>query len=361
MVPGTDPEKCAFAPSTLIDNALVDDNPSTDLLTEDDFLNFFKAMPSIKHLELTTGWGPLLTENVMAYLMFRPGLEKLSMGAGSLLRYSTVRQALSENPDLVIFPHMRSLHVTAEDRALRLLLPLLKSLQSVEIDVDDCLFPVDIARYVSSCTRLEEIFYYWERGALNGASLVYLAPHCPMLRRVDFSPNLGYINDISDEMIEKLASKLVHLEALKLPPIGGRITSKSLASLARHCPRLRELTMPTDVEIIELDNEPEQLHFPSLQSLSLRRITARPLESKEDLAILQERIIQLLDKRFPSLTRFSFGPRPLHDWDSDPLTAKVREHLKQRSLPFSIQPLVYKKLTARLIESVPGSRYNPFS
>lgn len=160
-------EKCAFVPSTLIDNALVDDNPSTDLLTEDDFLNFFKAMPSIKHLELTTGWGPLLTENVMAYLMFRPGLEKFSMGAGSLLRYSTVRQALSENPDLVIFPHMRSLHVTAEDRALRLLLPLLRSLQSVEIDVDDCLFPVDIARYVSSCTRLEEIFYYWERGALK--------------------------------------------------------------------------------------------------------------------------------------------------------------------------------------------------
>lgn len=353
----------------LLDNRLVDDDPSTTLLTEDDFLNFLKAMQSIKHLELIIGWDPLLTEKVMTYLMFRPGLEKLGTGHGVRWRYSTVRRALSENPDLVPFPHLRSLQVTAEDKALRLILglPLLKNtLQRIDIAVVDCQSsPVDTPRFASSCTRLEEVIFSWEHGDLSGTSLVELAAHCPMLRRVQFESENGSIVDLSDEKIEKLASKLGHLEVLSLPAIGGTITSRSLASLARHCPRLKDLTMPADVEILQLlDEEPEQeVHFPSLQRLDLENIftVLHPVESKEDLAVFQERIIRLLDERFPSLMDFAFNPTPPHGHGSDPLIATVREHLAQRSLPFSMPFMVGKELTARLIESEPGSRYNPLS
>ncbi|KAL1962714.1 hypothetical protein VTN77DRAFT_9258 [Rasamsonia byssochlamydoides] len=255
----------------LLDNRLVNDNPSTTLLTEEDFLNFLQAMPSIKHLELIWGWAPLLSENVMGYLIFRPGLEKLYLGPESQLRESTVRKALATNPDLVPFPHLRSLDVNAEDRAWRLILPRLKSLQSLAISVVDCQSPAEMLRCASSCTRLEDIFFTWKQDrTLTGESLVHLASHCPMLRRVQIEPDDGCVIDISDERVEVLASKLVHLEVLSLLfIIDGGITSKALASLARHCPHLKDLTLTANLEVIELDNEePEQVHFPSLQSLA---------------------------------------------------------------------------------------------
>lgn len=323
-------------------------------------------MPSLKHLELIIGWEPLLTEKVMTYLMFRPGLEKLGTDHGVLWRYSTVRRALSENPDLVTFSHLRSLQVTAEEKALRLLLPLLKdTLQRINIAVVDCQSsPVDTPRFASSCTRLEEVIFSWEHGELSGVSLVDLASHCPLLRRVQFESDNGSIVDISDEKMEILASKMSHLEVLSLPAIGGTITSRSLVSLARHCPRLQDLTIPADVEILQLDEEEEgEVHFPSLQRLDLENIftTVRPpveSKSKEDIA---KRIIHLLDGRFPSLTSFAFNPTPPHGHGSDPLISTVRKHLARRSLPFSMPFMVSNELTARLIESAPGSRHNPLS
>ncbi|KAL2010205.1 hypothetical protein VTN00DRAFT_6012 [Thermoascus crustaceus] len=353
--------------SFLLSNRLLTENPLTTLLTEDDFLNFLKAMPSIKHLDLSVGWDTLLTENMMIYLMFRPGLEMLSLGRGSLLRYSTVREAMGKNPDRVPFPHLRALDVTAEDEALRLFLPLLKNLQAVDIAVVDCKFLADLPHYASSCTQLEEIDICWYgQGEFTGKSLLDLASHCPMLRRVQMEYGPSRIIDISDETVEMLAAKLVHLEVLTLPFDfdSGEISSKSLASLARHCPRLQELTMLADIEFIQLDHEPEQLHFPSLWRLSLGRIKAvrhpAELEEEKNMAAFPDRIIQLLDKRFPSLTEFNFTPIFTHDDHADPYIVKIRQHFLQRSRPFSMPWRVSSKLKERLIESVPGSRYNPF-
>lgn len=312
------------------------------------------------------GWDTLLTENVMMYLMFRPGLEVLCLGRGSPLRYSTVRKALSENPDRIPFPHLRALDVTAEDEALRLLLPLLKNLQTADIAVVDCKFLEDLPRYASPCTQLEEIDIFWYgQCAFTGKSLLDLVSHCPMLRIVEMDYGSSRIIDISDETIEILASKLVHMEALSLPfDFGsGEISSKSLASFARHCPRLQQLTMLADIEIIQLENEPEQLHFPSLWQLSLGRIKAvrHPSElEEENFATFPDRIIQLLDRRFSSLTELNFRPIFIHDDRADPYTAKIRQHVLQRSRPFSMPRRVRSKLRERLIESAPGSRYNPF-
>jgi hypothetical protein len=342
----------------LLDNRN-DSYQSADLIIEEDLINFLEGMPSIKHLELMIGWEPALTEKVIIYLMFRSGLEMLRIQ--SALHCSTLQEALSTNLDLDFFPHLRSLELAAEDRAWRLTLPMLKRLQHADMTVIDCHSPVDLLHSMSSCSRLEELSFSWDHGALTGASLLDLASHCPILRSINFESDDGHLIEISDDVIETLASRLPHLEELIFPSlVGVRLSSKSLASFSRYCPRLSCLDMPVDLEFIELDSGPEQLHFPLLEILDLGLITARHMALEEDYAAWGERIIRLLNKRFPCLISLHFRPTPPYDYASDPLIRRVGKLLLQRpNTPFP-RCNVNVNLKSRLIESLPGSRYNPF-
>ncbi|KKA16370.1 Protein kinase-like domain protein [Rasamsonia emersonii CBS 393.64] len=350
----------------LLDNLLALEDPDTPHVTKEDFLNFLQAMPSLKHLELVMGFEPCLTEDVMVYLLLRPGLEKLAIGAETVLTGSVVHKSFDQTniPDEAIFPHLRSLEITAEDRAVRRIMPLLKNLQILTLSILDCESPTETVRCIASCTRLEGITLSWADGEpVTGASLEHLASHCPMLRRVELEPEADATVDLSDEWFEAIASKLVHLEVLSFRVIRGAISARSLASLARHCPRLRQVEMPPELEILELDDEPDSVRFPSLETLCLGPIApgVRRLESPEEVERVHERIIALLDWRFPALTTFSFTPVTPQGQRADPLPRKVHRHLSQRGLWLSWSPTLENELTARLIEPVRGSRFNPLS
>lgn len=346
----------------LLDNRLVDEEGMTESLTAKDFMVFLENMPSISHLELHLGWQPIIDEAVLSNIMLRPNLEKLGLGHSIQLRWEVLARIIDESPQDILFPMLRYLEIAAEKKALQLLLPNLPHLQGVRlVQIDIPLHPGNhILGSLSYCPRLEDIIFDSEHPTLiSPKDLLKLASGCPELRRLELGDNFQCDVGFTDELLETLVSKWKHLAVLSLP-FTVELSIVSLISLARHCPCLYELKIMTDLELTLLADESEKITFPSLDFMQVGQITSSRLETEQDVDLLRSQLIQLLDNRFPALNSFSFNLTVDSDRSSG-LAKAIKRHLgNTRTSNFDSRPLpVDLMLTRRLVEPIPGSRYNP--
>lgn len=167
----------------------------------------------------------------------------------------------------------------------------------------------------------------------------------------------------TDDVIDRLASSWKHLELLRLPH-GLRLSVKSLRSLARHCPHLRDLNLPVWVEFPQLRDEPDSIIFPCIKRLFLEKITSKRLDSHQGVASMLDEVIFVLETRFPAVESFWFGVQ--YDQFYNRMFAERLRHYfgaSRRDVNHQKEclPLVPDLLAQRLIEPVPGSRFNPLS
>lgn len=72
-----------------------------------------------------------MDEEVIQHCLLRPNMEVLSLPTDTLLSWETAESLHLSNPTCAIFPRIRPLEVTADSKALQLILPGLTHLQSI--------------------------------------------------------------------------------------------------------------------------------------------------------------------------------------------------------------------------------------
>lgn len=295
----------------LLDNRLFADGyeASEDRLNATDFLRFLQAMPSIEVLELVFGWDSLLGVEVMRHIFTRPRLQSLHLGPSIVWDMQ-----LMSKIDLAgeILQDLRSLQVTADEKPLSLILPRLPRLQAVDLSLPCSTSQATVLnkllRSLSRCAELREISIDCDGGivhdndALSGSALLSVATNCHFIRILEIASSLPA--RLTDELVEAMASRLVHLEVLSFDsaPFHG-LSYRSIASFARHCPSLCELCLPVRIELTLLEGEPDDVKFAGLQELEVTQATFLPVETADDCRSVQGTLTQLLDRRFPHLTK----------------------------------------------------------
>lgn len=332
-------------------------------MTAKEFLDFFVNMPSIKHIIPRGRCYGLMDGNFIRHCLLRPNLEVLCLPIGISPSWESVEKLQRNNPSCTIFPRIRSLEIAADPKTLQLILPGLKYLQNIKLRVrlDDSPPQVGILESLSSSSQLESVTLY-HPSTIPGDTLLYLALRCPLMRRFTVDRGSGSFDDhFTDELLDRVLSSWEHLEVLELQAQVD-LSIKSLISIALHCPCLCQLSLQTAVEIDQLQDQPKDVHFPSLIFLSLHTITSKDFWDHETIADFSDELIHLLRSRFPLLSQFWFQFRSSSGYDHHLFHSVIKYLDSIEHADFEgqlLSPCVPAMLTKRLLEPVPGSRFNP--
>lgn len=293
----------------MLEDCIPGDNAPKDRLNATDFLRFLQAMPSIEVLELAVGWTLLVDAEVMRHIFTRPQLQTLHLGCIILDMQLMNKINLAGG----ILQDLRSLQMFADEKTLGLILPRLSHLQEADLSLfgrtRQATALNKLLESLSTCAELREITVYcgsesgavFDNDALSSSALLSLASNCHFIRKLRVISDLPA--NVTDELVETIASRLVHLEVLSFKTALFRgLSYKTITSFARHCPSLHELCLPIKIELTLLEGEPDDVRFAELQMLDVAKVTFLPVEMAEDCSSVQGTLTQLLDRRFPHLT-----------------------------------------------------------
>lgn len=271
--------------------------------TDDEFLDFLVHMPSIIHLDGDISEA-LSGPKLLHHIALRPNLQTLR------LVESTIFQPVASGH--TILPALRILNVVVKREHEKYLLPalrMLKQLRSITLDKFSVCPPLMLKWLSSCCPLLEELTVWEDCLRVTGETLVFFARGCPILRHLNMHIGSNRDYTFTDESIEELTSLLPGLECLRLSRELPSLSIRALVSFARNCPRLQHLDLPGIFELTSLFDEPTSITFPSLETLTINHTkpaTDRRLADVDGprLERRRERVIAVLDSRFPALKTF---------------------------------------------------------
>lgn len=323
-------------------------------------------MTSIRHLSAPLDWIPDSDGRIIRHLLLRSNLELLNISSDEFGPQSTPHkmiEALQTNdPFGDVFPWLRYLSVDGRGEMHAFLLPKLRHLQGVSIDVSDIAFEQQqcyLLDCFSVCSRLESVILEGSL-AIPAQTFLHIAARCPLMRRfVVGGCGLDENDCFPDWIIDKLASSWRQLEILLFQLSNTNFSVESLISLSRNCPHLQVLNLPAKFEICDRTAVRPEISFPSLTRLAVTGVTFLHLDSKDEIESAYDQITFQLDTRFPALLDVLFRSDNLH---RRMFLEKVRNYLyTSREHEEQYRPNVSDLLTERLIEPIPGSRYNPLT
>lgn len=295
-------------------------------------------MTTITQLDLWNGWSPVLNDQVLEHILFRPNLEMLLLSPDLILDAEMIRRVSPEGSINRIFPSLRVLDTAMDLKALRLMSSVLQHLQGIHFTIDElpASLPSEdhILRYLVAGCQLEEIeFISGHPTTVPSDVLLGLAFNCPELRCLDLSESSCQCDaNFTDALMEILASRCVNLQTLDLP-FGTGLTIQSLLSLGRHCPNLQSLSLRTSIDMVLLRDESD-LHFSSLQILRLSAIRTTRISSDTDLVETRDKILELWERSFPALQHIDFTTARA-DLKGTNLRTMLQQHLAEKR---SLQP-----------------------
>lgn len=317
-------------------------------------------MASIKHLMLPEGWNSIVDERIMHHLLFRPNLELAHLRGR--FPWGAIEKLQSNIPIGGLFPRLRSLESSAAEKVLQSVLPGLRHLQTIDVEsitggVQQPCYALD---YLSSCPRLESVALR-SLSVIPAKTFLHIASGCPLMRLFHVN-TLSWAHEnsgITDEVMDRLASSWRQLEVFTLKIRCPRLSVKSLVSFSRHCPRLFDLDLRARFGLVQLNDEPQEVNFPALQRIRLGGYTLLSLQSERDVAIAYEQIVAVFEVRFPILLGFSQRNQN-NDFERE-LIYRIGRCFLRRGACRRELPKPSRMMARRLVEPVPGSRYNPLT
>ena len=165
-------------------------------------------------------------------------------------------------------------------------------------------------------THLEIEFEQDSQATIHGSDLLHLARACCRLRTL----TIGAAEDkplgvnITNKIMDKLASHLKVLGTLSLELDGTKLTEESLISLGKHCRLLQHCDIPAEVDFQELVAAAEPGLFPFLRVLFVYYGSVND-EKESDVQSLAAKFMKLA----PKLQSFSIL------WEDESLDGFVEE------------------------------------
>lgn len=292
--------------------------------TDDQFLDFLVRMPSITHLDGNDNRDALAGPKLLHHMALQPYFMSLPFVESTIFEPIALGHT--------VLPALQILKVMVKQEHGILLLSalrMMKQLRSLTLDSWSECPPLMLEWMSIYCPRLEE-FTVWgpARLQVTGEALVSLARGCPLLRYLNMHIGLERNHTFTDGLLDELALAVPKLEFLRLSCKLPSLSVRSLISFAINCPRLYSLDLPGIFELTNLIDEPSDIKFPFLQFLTIDH--TKPAISRRRTGVdgarlerRRERVIAVLDARFPALREFemSAGKNEFYD--------RVNKHLRQ--------------------------------
>lgn len=306
----------------------------------------FGFLGSMQHLRFLDLAGFMLNDifNILILrdIITRPRLQALHIDSPPLTLTTNLLDDMQLHQQNM--PPLRSLAISGSPMALAFFMSELNDLEYFKsnIVVLDQLSNEGLGLVLQALARFSNlrkfnIHYTSFPGNSYVPNLIFmsLAENCCLLQTFHLtSTNVSLI--MTDRFIEKLARRLPSLQTFRLANFGdnhSRISHKSLVSFARYCPSLHTLRIALmATELCSIADEPEDVRFKNLQSLSLADITLHDVDHVAVFAEKKSSLLSVLDARFPRLKTLYFSCRN-RSYNAFMLWACIDSHLCKR--PFS--------------------------
>ncbi|GFF37916.1 hypothetical protein IFM61606_02179 [Aspergillus udagawae] len=272
-------------------------------ITPTDLLTFLSGLPYVESLHITMDHHNMTDSKVIEFLATSSTLEQLTL---EQITPELLGDALSvESP----FPQLKELDIEINQDAVPSMAKLFGSVMQLSVtlrpteDLDTPETEVRI-RPLSELTELRtlEISFNGDMTIVpeDLVSLRSLSNLISLRLRGLRKPRLGTA-EFGDDDFHRLVSGLPDLDTLSLDPFPSKVTSASLAALAKCCPRLESCFLGGGFHVQELQNYKAPL-FPTLGSLRVGCFLDLDEHVGDSVELIEERAYehsQQLERHFP--------------------------------------------------------------
>ncbi|TWU77725.1 hypothetical protein ED733_008499 [Metarhizium rileyi] len=275
------------------------------------FLSFISGYQSVEHMEFRNGMDHLLTDEFLVHVASRTNLSSLAVG--KICSEQLVRQISTDVPKP--FEALRALHMAIPSSAVQLLVPLIKHVTRLHLDVRDS--TVHVVRQLSSIPNLRVLsLAFAATTRLPRAEIMSLTTHSK-LEELEIGPDetedVSHItamdDGFSDADFDELCSQLRALRSISFK-VQCNLSVTVLASLSEHCPLLEKCTMPQILNLQALNLERrhdvmfQKLHLLDLGGFQQPDVNNDQVSRRElpphDLASLMRRHFPYLEELYAS-------------------------------------------------------------
>ena len=180
-----------------------------------------------------------------------------------------IRLVLNPKPDS--FTNLETLHLRTSHAGFRLLEPNLERLEELSVGLRAGTPPLHF-RAPRNMPHLKDLTLNLDsKGIIYGEELIGLATHCPQLTVVNIGEdnNRPQCHGVSDSVIDTFVQILPNLTSFMLYADRSALTEQALLHFGWHCKSIEELTIPGDLNFIELAKTGEPGLFPKMWSLTV--------------------------------------------------------------------------------------------
>ena len=178
-----------------------------------------------------------------------------------------------QNIPLGLFPRLKNLTISAGENFVESMLPTFDHIQRLKLTLLGS--GVSAIGSFANFVHLHTIVLQFEKsrpGIIHGSHIASLARACPMLEKLLIPSELVHKNPTSihltDEIMNQVARNLPKLRCLALYFNNQTLTEESLISLSEHCKELVQCQVAAAINFRELVGRTQVGAFPELQHLS---------------------------------------------------------------------------------------------
>jgi hypothetical protein len=236
------------------------------------FLSFISGYQSVEDMEFKNGMDHLLTDELLVHIASRTNLSGLAIG--KICSEQVIQQISTDIPNP--FTALRALHIAIRSSTVHLLVPLIKHVSHLHLDVRDS--HVHVIRQLSSIPALRILsLAFTATTELPRAEIMSLKTHSK-LEELAIGPDetedtvniIAIDTGFSDSDFDELCSHLHALRCTSFKVPQCNLSVAVLASLSEHCPLLEKCTMPQVFPLQALNFEARRnVMFPKLHLLDL--------------------------------------------------------------------------------------------
>ncbi|MCJ1288356.1 hypothetical protein MMC26_007711 [Xylographa opegraphella] len=309
-------------------------HPSKDRpVSKEGFALFLKDMRHLSTLSLIRGFDDVMSSESFGHIVQYQYLTSLNLPD---IPEQWI-QDLKPNriPRGGLLPNITTLSAGLSDRGLELLLAYLRNIKNLQIR--PCGQFVDAFSIIASA-QLVDLEHLSLRVSpdtiVRGADLILLAKTARRLEQLhipgdpDESNELPYAINVTDAVIDEMASHLTNVKELCLKMEGASLTEASLISLGSQCKRIESCYISANIFFEELVRKGPPNLFPFLEELF---ITQQRSDRREHTDVSQTAKLLLLV--FPRLQDLNQEAGDLSDMDDDFISvAQTAIFIRNRSL-----------------------------
>lgn len=274
----------------------------SDDFTADGVLSLLRASESISVITLYGNYDMhhAISPQLLCHLASRKGLKRLRLCGAAILQWYLPDGAWESTSP---FPDLTCAWLYTEPLVIAHLLPYLRELDCLEVKFcSPAIHPLFPDAQCSKLTNLR--IKFCPVSVMDGQDLVDLADRCRGLRHIRLvcDDDLIIINNLTDTVMGRIASRLQHLSRFEILMQEGKNTAisiESLQSFGTHCRDLTSFDINLDFALQDISPEGLCL-FPELEELGVREID-------HYIAEIPGAIVPVLQYHFPRLSQIEAG------------------------------------------------------